>query len=83
MFKHATEAYDETATNAERIRQEELAAKQELYSRVEPKLVPTNIVEGREGKVHAMPPGPDRWKERSRTYQGIADAFAAQWGPLL
>jgi hypothetical protein len=48
-----------------------------------PKLVPTNIVEGREGKVHAMPPGPDRWKERSRTYQGIADAFAAQWGPLL
>ena len=31
-------------------------------------------------RVHRMPPGPDRWKERSRTYQGIADAFAAQWG---
>lgn len=30
--------------------------------------------------VHRMPPGPDRWKERSRTYQGIADAMAAQWG---
>lgn len=45
-----------------------------------PKLVPTNIVDGREARVHKMPPGPDRWKERSRTYQGIADAFAAQWG---
>jgi hypothetical protein len=44
-----------------------------------PKLTPTNIVEGREAKVHRMPPGPDRWKERSRTYQGIADAMAAQW----
>ena len=45
-----------------------------------PKLTPTNIVEGREAKVHHMPPGPDRWKDRSRTYQGIADAMAAQWG---
>jgi site-specific DNA-cytosine methylase len=45
-----------------------------------PKLTPTNIVEGREAKVHRMPPGPDRWKERSRTYKGIADAMAAQWG---
>lgn len=47
-----------------------------------PKLVPTNIVEGREAKVHRMPPGPDRWKNRSRTYEGIATAFAAQWGGL-
>jgi site-specific DNA-cytosine methylase len=45
-----------------------------------PKLTPTNIVEGREAKVHRMPPSPDRWKDRSRTYQGIADAMAAQWG---
>jgi hypothetical protein len=45
-----------------------------------PLLTPTNIVEGREARVHRMPPGPDRWKERSRTYQGIADAMAAQWG---
>lgn len=45
-----------------------------------PKLVPTNIVEGREPKVHMMPPGPNRWKERSRTYQGIADAMSEQWG---
>lgn len=45
-----------------------------------PKLIPTNIVEGREARVHKMPPGPDRWKERSRTFQGIADAMADQWG---
>ena len=45
-----------------------------------PKLVPTDVVEGREARVHKMPPGPDRWKERSRTYQGIANAMAEQWG---
>lgn len=45
-----------------------------------PKLTPTNVVEGRETRVHRMPPGPNRWKERSRTYAGIADAMAAQWG---
>lgn len=45
-----------------------------------PKLKPTNIVDGREPRVHMMPPGPDRWKERSRTYLGIAEAMAAQWG---
>lgn len=28
-------------------------------------------------------PSKDRWKERSRTYQGIADAMATQWTPLL
>ena len=43
-------------------------------------LVPTEIVEGREARVHRMPPGPNRWKERSRTYAGIAAAMAAQWG---
>lgn len=47
-----------------------------------PKLVPTDIVEGREAKVHRMPPGPNRWKDRSRTYQGIANAMALQWGNL-
>jgi len=45
-----------------------------------PKLYPTNIVEGREGRVWKMSPGKDRAKERSRTYQGIADAMAEQWG---
>jgi len=47
-----------------------------------PVLTPTNIVEGREAKIHKMPPGPNRWKDRSRTYQGIADAMAEQWGNL-
>jgi len=47
-----------------------------------PKLVPTNIVEGREARVHRMPPGPDRWKERSRTFEGIAAAMAKQWGDM-
>ena len=47
-----------------------------------PKLVPTNIVDGREPRVHHASPGPDRWKERSRTLQGIADAMAEQWGNL-
>jgi hypothetical protein len=45
-----------------------------------PKLIPTNIVEGREGRVWKMKPGPERWKERSRTLQGIANAMAEQWG---
>ncbi|MCU7522783.1 MAG: DNA cytosine methyltransferase, partial [Ignavibacteria bacterium] len=44
-----------------------------------PLLVPTNIVEGREARVWKMPPGVDRWKERSRTFQGIANAMAEQW----
>lgn len=48
-----------------------------------PKLVPTNIVKGREARVWKLPPSPDRWKERSRTYQGIADAMADQWGDYV
>ena len=47
-----------------------------------PKLTPTKIVEGREGRIWKMPPSPDRWKERSRTYQGIADAMATQWSDI-
>jgi hypothetical protein len=43
-------------------------------------LRPTNIVDGRDDRIHKMPPGPNRWKERSRTYQGIAQAMAEQWG---
>jgi site-specific DNA-cytosine methylase len=43
-------------------------------------LVPTNIVSGRENRVHRMAPGPNRWRERSRTFQGIAEAMAQQWG---
>ena len=47
-----------------------------------PALKPTQIVDGRDARVHRMPPGPNRWKERSRTYAGIAAAMAAQWGCL-
>ncbi len=45
-----------------------------------PKLVATNIVTGRHARVHLEPPSPERWKNRSRTYKGIADAMAEQWG---
>jgi hypothetical protein len=48
-----------------------------------PKLKPTNIVEGREGRIWKMPPSPTRWMDRSRTYQGIADAMAEQWGGVV
>jgi hypothetical protein len=50
-----------------------------LWLRGLPKLNPSNIVAGRVGKVHHEAPGPDRWKNRSRTYTGIAAAFAEQW----
>lgn len=45
-----------------------------------PQLQPTDVVAGREGRVWRQPPGPDRWKERSRTLPGVADAIAEQWG---
>ncbi len=51
-----------------------------LWLRGLPKLIPTNIVDDREARVHKEPPGPDRWKNRSRTFQGIAEAMANQWG---
>jgi hypothetical protein len=47
------------------------------------RLEPTNIVEGREQRIHLLPPSKDRWKLRSKTFQGIADAMAAQWGKEL
>ena len=43
-------------------------------------LLPSDIVDGREQRIHKMPPSSDRWKERSKTFQGIADAMADQWG---
>ena len=45
-----------------------------------PRLRPTKHVEGREERVYLMPPGPDRWKERSRTFEGVAEAMGDQWG---
>lgn len=45
-------------------------------------LTPTEIVPGREHRIHRMPPSRERERERSRTYQGIADAMAEQWGAV-
>jgi hypothetical protein len=45
-----------------------------------PKLIPTNVVSGREQKVWKMAPGPERAKLRSKTFPGIAHAMAEQWG---
>lgn len=45
-----------------------------------PLLEPTNIVEGRDQRIWRLPPSADRWKIRSETFQGIADAMASQWG---
>lgn len=53
-----------------------------LWLRGLPPLRPTNVVSGRTPRVHHASPGPNRWKERSRTYRGIADAMAEQWGTL-
>ena len=44
-----------------------------------PHLMPSNIVAGREQRIWKLPPSPDRWKERSRTFSGIAKAMANQW----
>jgi site-specific DNA-cytosine methylase len=45
-----------------------------------PKLKPMNIVEGREQRIWKLPPSKDRAKIRSKTYEGIANAIASQWG---
>ena len=45
-----------------------------------PLLKPTKIVDGREQKIWKMPPSKDRAKLRSKTYKGIAEAMAEQWG---
>lgn len=50
-----------------------------LWLKNVPKLIPTNIVEGREQRIWKMAPGPNRAKERSKTYPGIARAMANQW----
>jgi len=52
-----------------------------------PNLTPTNVVKdemmllpkNKRERLHYLPPSPDRWKLRSTTYQGIADAMASQW----
>jgi hypothetical protein len=51
-----------------------------LWTRGLPDLIPSNIVAGRENRIWKMSPSTDRWKLRSTTYQGIADAMSDQWG---
>lgn len=48
-----------------------------------PDLKPTDIVEGREQRIYKMPPSPERGKQRSKTFPGIAKAMAEQWGILI
>lgn len=48
-----------------------------------PLLIPTNIVKGREQRIWKIPPGKDRTKIRSKTYKGIAEAIASQWGNAI
>jgi len=48
-----------------------------------PELEPTDVVDGREARVHEMPPGEERSKERSRFFSGVAEAMADQWGAVL
>lgn len=48
-----------------------------------PNLIPTDIVDGRVGAMHLLPPTKDRAKLRSKTYKGIAVAMATQWGEYL
>jgi hypothetical protein len=45
-------------------------------------LTPTDIVSGRTARVHRMSPSPERWRERSRFFPGIAEAMADQWGGI-
>jgi hypothetical protein len=54
-----------------------------LWLRGLPPLEPTNIVEGREQRIWRMGPGENRKRNRSRTFEGIADAMAAQWGRAI
>lgn len=53
-----------------------------FWTRGLPALRPTSTLDGSTAvaEVHTASPGPDRWKERSRTYPGIAQAIASQWG---
>ncbi len=48
-----------------------------------PLLRPTNIVNGRETRVHSLPPSPERKKLRAWKYKGIAKAMANQWGKYI
>jgi hypothetical protein len=86
MHRHARERIRNFATASQQFQPWQFGhgetKKTCLWLKGLPPLWPTNIVDGREARVHKMPPGPNRWRERSRTYQGVADAMADQWGSL-
>ncbi|VXC62732.1 hypothetical protein [Sphingomonas sp. AX6] len=87
MHKHAKARIDDYADPAQSVQPWQFGHGETkrtcLWLRNLPPLVATQIVEGREARVHRMPPGPDRWKERSRFFPGIAAAMADQWGAFV
>ncbi len=54
-----------------------------LWLRGLPMLKHTRYAAGRDNRISEVGPGPERWRIRSRTYEGVASAMAAQWGPLV
>jgi hypothetical protein len=54
-----------------------------LWLKNVPRLQPSAIVEGRDDRIHKLPPSPDRWKLRSETYTGVSEAMADQWGTFV
>jgi hypothetical protein len=84
MHRHAKERIKDYAPPAQSIQPWQFGHGETkrtcLWLKNLPALVPTKIVEGREARVHRMSPGPDRWRERSRFFTGVAEAMADQWG---
>ena len=84
MHRHAKERIKDYAPPAQSIQPWQFGHGETkrtcLWLKNLPALVPTKIVDGREARVHRMPPGPDRWRERSRFFTGVAEAMADQWG---
>jgi len=87
MHKHAKARIDNYADFAQSVQPWQFGHPETkrtcLWLKNLPTLTPTDIVEGREARVHRMPPGPERGKERSRFFTGIADAMADQWGSSI
>ena len=52
-------------------------------NRIEKFIDVTNLPKKERQRLHWLPPSKDRWKIRSTTFQGIADAMAEQWGGLV
>lgn len=83
MHRHAKERIENYAPPAQSVQPWQFGHPETkrtcLWLKNLPPLVPTDIVAGREARVHRMPPGPMRGHERSRFFTGIADAMARQW----